>query len=1104
MKKLFFLCFIGTVLNCVSQNSTNKSDTQYIRNKDTLVVYSDVPGQAPSPKYTIRVRSAATNNQWISVFAHYTYSRALEIPDKNMINGPTPGGNSSTSVQHYPNATAGWSQTYGNIEMSRNQPVEVEIAAKDGFQIGGKDFVKATVRPAQKASVAKLVSGKIYFTITDPVQVAIDINGQMDDYNPFINPIAKPADGISSFTVPLHTITMFTNPVIKKPTLVNPRILYVPAGINDSIVVKNVNPASYDTIYFRPGVHNIGLALKIYPGKGVYIPGDAILYGTMNNWNVPLGGYNKIGEKIKIWGYGTLSGSKHAHPYYVNNPISEDHKGIGIDNPLNYTIQGVSIVDSPNFAVYTPSGSGGYLSFVKVIGWRANGDGLGNGDNVNDCFVRTNDDESYVRGNRKRVTYWKDNISAVFYMSAIWTTPILIEDCDILYCRSRGGGGAAFDMRADVPGGGVKSTQTVFRNMRFHDPIGNMKVFNLDACKGGTTGHTYNWIKFENISIASWTAKQSLLECLVAPWVDKSLTFDNVTFGGTLLTKANFGTYFNYNVNLDNIIFKSRLSYTIAATANGVGGSAQGGGSYSSGAVATVLAIPITGYNFLNWTENTVVVSTNLTYNFTVSQDRNLVANFQPIQVVTVTGVTLAPAALSLVVGAKGQLTATVVPSNATDKSVLWTSSVESVATVDANGLVTAKAVGTAIMTVRTNDGGYVATYSLSVSPPIAVTGVTINNCPKNNLEFGQTNQLTNTITPASATNKVIVWTSSNSSVVTVDTNGLLTVKGDGTATITVTTNDGGFTSSCIIIVNKPVVPAISITAITPWISGVNNPKVSGANRMMVVMVMGESNADFAATTVTYGGQNMTKQADRIFFTTGNRSYASIFTLNEVGVNAATSGDIAVGWSATPSVGFSISSVLLNNIDQSVLVDAIATNSLGGANTISTPSALTAKGGDMIVMCGATENNLVQTFNNDFRMEFESNATWGDGVSGYKMGTGLSEIPSFSQSGNGRMVICAFVAKVASSLSTHEVGNTAKNTVRIYPNPTSGQVNIDFSDGENNKEIKVFNVLGQLVYNHKTLSTSTQIDLRSLQVKGFVLVQVNDGKSVTNHKVLVK
>jgi len=1018
MKKSILLFIIAIVLVCVSQDAVAQTSPQFVRDKDTLVVYSNVPGQAPSPKYTIRVRSAATNNQWIDVFAHYTYNRALEIPDKNMIGGSTPGSNSTTSVQHYPNATAGWSQTYGNIEMSRNQPVEVEIAAKNGFQIGGKDFFKATVRPAQKASAAKLVNGKIYFTINDPVQVAIDINGQMDDYNAFINPIARPTDGISSYTVPLHTITMFTNPVIRKPTLINPRILYVDAGINDSIVMKNVNPASYDTVYFKPGVHNIGLGLKIYPGKGVYIPGDAILYGTMNNWGVPFVGYSKIGEKIKIFGYGTISGAKHSHPYYVNNPIDENHKGIGIDNPLNYTIQGVSVVDPTNFAVYTPSGAGGFLSFVKVIGWRANGDGLGNGDNVNDCFVRTNDDASYVRGNRKRVTYWKDNISAVFYMSAIWTTPILIEDCDILYCRSRGGGGAAFDMRADVTPGGVKTTKTVFRNMRFHDPIGNMKVFNLDACVGGTTGHTYNWIKFENISIASWTVKQSLLECPAAPWVNQSLTFDNVTFGGTLLTAANFGTYFDYNANLNNIVFNARPGYTITASINGVGGSVQGGASYSSGAVATVLAIPTTGNKFLNWTENGVLASTNLTYSFTVLQDRNLVANFQSTPVVdvpyAVTGLTVVPT-LSLIIGAKEQLTAALMPSYASDKLVIWTSSVESVATVDATGLVTAKAAGATIITGRTNDGG--------------------------------------------------------------------------------------FTSGCSVTVNK--LSTTSVTALTPWVSGTTNPKVSGDNRMLVVMVMGESNANFAATTVTYGGQPMIKQTDRMFYTIGNRAYASMFTLNEVGVTAATNGDIVVGWSATPSVGSSISSVLLNNIDQSMPVDAIATNGLGGVNIISTPLALATKSGDMVVMCGATENNIVQTFNNGFKMEFESNAGWGDGVSGYKMGTGLSETPSFSQSGNGRMVICAFVAKLASSLSINEVGNSDKNTIRIYPNPTSGQVNINFPDGENNREIKVFNALGQLVYSHKTRSTSTQIDLKSLQVKGFVLVQVNDGKSLTNHKVIV-
>lgn len=200
------------------------------------------------------------------------------------------------------------------------------------------------------------------------------------------------------------------------------------------------------------------------------------------------------------------------------------------------------------------------------------------------------------------------------------------------------------------------------------------------------------------------------------------------------------------------------------------------------------------------------------------------------------------------------------------------------------------------------------------------------------------------------------------------------------------------------------------VTAVTGWVSGTNNPKVSASNRLMTVMVMGESNATFSATGVTYGGQAMTKQSERMYYVSGNRTYASIFTLKEAGVNAATSGAIAVTWSAAPSVGSSVYSVLLSNVDQTTPVSGAANNALTGT-TIATTSPLSNYAGDMLIMIGATESNNTQTFNNGFTKQFESNTSWGDGVGGYKVGKAIDETPSFTQSSSGRMAMCAIVVK---------------------------------------------------------------------------------------------
>ena len=168
---------------------------------------------------------------------------------------------------------------------------------------------------------------------------------------------------------------------------------------------------------------------------------------------------------------------------------------------------------------------------------------------------------------------------------------------------------------------------------------------------------------------------------------------------------------------------------------------------------------------------------------------------------VAVTGVTVSPTSLTLTEGETSTLTATVSPSNASNKTVKWESSKTSVATVDANGKVTAVKEGTATITVTTNDGGKKATCSVTVKAgKVAVTGVTMSPTSLS-LVVGETSTLTATVKPDNATDKTVKWSSNKTGVATVDANGKVTAKAEGTATITVTTNDGGKTASCAVTV---------------------------------------------------------------------------------------------------------------------------------------------------------------------------------------------------------------------------------------------------------------------------------------------------------------
>ena len=146
------------------------------------------------------------------------------------------------------------------------------------------------------------------------------------------------------------------------------------------------------------------------------------------------------------------------------------------------------------------------------------------------------------------------------------------------------------------------------------------------------------------------------------------------------------------------------------------------------------------------------------------------------------------------------QLVATVEPSNATNKNVSWESSNESVATV-VDGLVTPVGVGSATITVTTEDQSKTAECVVNVTTPILVTGVTLDT---NSLTFEVGDEpvaLIATVTPSDANDKTITWSSSNDAVATV-VDGLVTPVGQGSATITVTTHDGSKTAECAVTVN--------------------------------------------------------------------------------------------------------------------------------------------------------------------------------------------------------------------------------------------------------------------------------------------------------------
>lgn len=181
------------------------------------------------------------------------------------------------------------------------------------------------------------------------------------------------------------------------------------------------------------------------------------------------------------------------------------------------------------------------------------------------------------------------------------------------------------------------------------------------------------------------------------------------------------------------------------------------------------------------------------------------------VKPIKVTDITVAPATQSLSVGGTVQLSATVSPANATDKTYEWSSDDETVATVDADGLVTALKIGTCTIKATAKDG---SAASGSCAITVAATQVTsISVLPESaTIKVGATQQLTASVLPNDATDKTYTWSSTATDVATVSADGLVTAIKAGSATIKATANDGsGVVGECAVTVENIMPTAITM-----------------------------------------------------------------------------------------------------------------------------------------------------------------------------------------------------------------------------------------------------------------------------------------------------
>ena len=237
---------------------------------------------------------------------------------------------------------------------------------------------------------------------------------------------------------------------------------------------------------------------------------------------------------------------------------------------------------------------------------------------------------------------------------------------------------------------------------------------------------------------------------------------------------------------------------------------------------------------------------------------------------------------------------------------------------------------------------------------------------------------------------------------------------------------------------SQPAFGEVSILG--SWATGTSHTKEAGTARALIFIAHEESTSgEPALTSVTYGGQAMTKVIEGSATTSGYGNYVAAFILNDAGITAATSSTFTPTWNATTS-SVSYASVFLANVSQTDPNGAEASNNtITGEDPIST-SSLTTNSGDMVIL-GAT-CNIVGTYNvtaNGFTEGTDQTAGGGSGhtgATGYKSSTGAAETPSADFSGTvNRQVIIGFVVQ----------GIPPDSNVASNPDPANGAGSISVS-----------------------------------------------------------
>jgi len=500
-------------LNCCVCGGGKKTAAKKVVPLPKFRVVTKIGARPASTHYSASVRSVGDKEWKKSLVMQVTAKKACAQNDKDCENCG------------YFAKLNDWTQSFTNFELDEKGEVEVLV------QRLGKPIKRARVHPAKSgAKVYKITPQGVVIRLTKNARFHVDVDGGFDETD----------TGPSYHGKPMHSMAVFANPILQDPDLKAPKMLVVtPEDWKDGKNPLKTAPAKGTTVVFTAGEHrptNFDKTKYEFPTVPAYddvnyfFSRDAIVYATLL----------KAGKGPKGWmfgdfqvaGYGILSGEDMSRKNFKTGKCSPNKtpSGIKINSSGHGKVSGVTILDFPNHHIILQGGKGtSTLTNVKVLGWRANGDGthvFGKW-KVDNQFYRTQDDSMYIHsGDRTNgndastfsdITTWNDANGAAFIVAGYGGK---LLNSNSIYHRTMWSwwlGGRIFTHRAK-PGDGtsfvMNATSISVENFVSQDPFPSLNAFQLESMNDELV-HNPSWhgvakakvavsnIKFTNVEIAA-------------------------------------------------------------------------------------------------------------------------------------------------------------------------------------------------------------------------------------------------------------------------------------------------------------------------------------------------------------------------------------------------------------------------------------------------------------------------------------------------------------------------------------------------------------------------------------------------------------------------